>query len=81
MFFILTPIVLLHGETSRSMEKNCSFVGIGGISCGESCGFQEMCNLFDCQEDIKSQLATCHLSKSNLREWIQCVLHKNVPSY
>jgi hypothetical protein len=50
------------------MEKKCSFVGIGGISCGENRGLREICNLFDCQEDIKSQLATCHLSKSNLGE-------------
>ena len=71
MFFILASVVLLLGETSHSVEKNCSFVGVGGISCGESHGLLEICNLFDCQEDIKSQLATCHhLSKSNFIELI-----------
>jgi hypothetical protein len=53
------------------MEKSCSFVGVGGISCGESRGLQEISPiscLFDCKEDMSVQLSKCHLSKSNLRE-------------
>jgi hypothetical protein len=50
------------------MEKSCSFVGVGGISCGESRGLQEISCLFDCKEDMSGQLSNCHLSKSNLRE-------------
>jgi hypothetical protein len=50
------------------MEKSCSFVGVGGISCGESRGLQEISFLFDCKEDMSGQLSNCHLSKSNLRE-------------
>ena len=50
------------------MEKSCSFVGVSGISCGESRGLQEISFLFDCKEDMSVQLSNCHLSKSNLRE-------------
>jgi hypothetical protein len=50
------------------MEKSSSFVGVGGISCGESRGLQEISCLFDCKEDMNVQLSNCHLSKSNLRE-------------
>ena len=50
------------------MEKKCSFVGISGICCGPSRGLQDICSLHECQEDIKSQLSTCHLSKSKLSE-------------
>ena len=50
------------------MEKRCSFVGVGGISCGESSGLREISCLFDCREDTSGQLSNCHLSKSNLRE-------------
>ena len=50
------------------MEKSCSFVGVSGISCGESRGLQEISCLFDCKEDMSVQLSNCHLSKSNLRE-------------
>ena len=50
------------------MAKSCSFVGVGGISCGESRGLKEISCLFDCKEDMSVQLSNCHLSKSNLRE-------------
>ena len=50
------------------MEKSCSFVGVGGISCGASRGLREISCLFDCKEDMSGQLSNCHLSKSNLRE-------------
>ena len=50
------------------MEKRCSFVGVGGISCGASRGLREISCLFDCKEDMSGQLSNCHLSKSNLRE-------------
>ena len=50
------------------MEKSCSFVGVGGISCGESRGLVKISSLFDCDENMNSHLSSCHLSKSNLRE-------------
>jgi hypothetical protein len=50
------------------MEKSCSFVGVGGISCGASRGLREISCLFDCKEDMSGQLSNCHLSKSNSRE-------------
>jgi hypothetical protein len=50
------------------MEKSCSFVGVGGISCGTSRGLREISCLFDCKEDMSGQLSNCHLPKSNLRE-------------
>jgi hypothetical protein len=50
------------------MEKSCSFVGVGGISCGASRGLRESSCLFDCKEDMSGQLSNCHLSKSNSRE-------------
>ena len=50
------------------MEKSCSFVGVGGIACGESRGLVKISSLFDCNENLQSHLSSCHLSKSNLRE-------------
>jgi hypothetical protein len=50
------------------MEKSCSFVGVGGISCGASRGLREISCLFDCKEDMSGQLSNCHLPISNLRE-------------
>lgn len=52
-----------------NMEASCSFLGIGGVRCGESRGLQEIACLFDCKEDIKGHLSFCHLSKLNLMEY------------
>jgi hypothetical protein len=51
------------------MEVSCSFVGVGGIFCSESCGLQEIGCLRDYKEDIKNHLHSCHLSKLDLKEY------------
>ena len=50
------------------MSKNCSFVGFGRSSCGESRGVEEVVILGDCQANIESHLSSCHLSKTKLKE-------------
>ena len=49
------------------MEKNCSFIAVGGISC-ESRSVVKISNLFDYNENMQSHLSSCHLWKSNLKE-------------
>ena len=51
------------------METVCSFSGIAKIECGESRHQTEVLNLVDCCSDISTHLASCHLSKSDLKEY------------
>ena len=51
------------------MDKNCSLYGLGAICCGEDCGANNTVNLNECQQDIKVHLSSCHLSRSNLKEY------------
>ena len=51
------------------MEGICSFSGKAGISCGESRGVNKVENLLQCVGDIKTHLESCHLSKTNLKEY------------
>lgn len=51
------------------MDSVCSFSERVGISCGESRGVHRIQNLLECESDISSHLATCHLTKSNLKEY------------
>lgn len=51
------------------MDTTCSLSERVGISCGESRGVIEVQSLLDCQSDISGHLASCHLSKSDLKEY------------
>ena len=48
--------------------ENCSFIGVGGICCGENRRVKEIVTLGDCQEDIRNHLSSCHLSKAKIKE-------------
>jgi hypothetical protein len=48
--------------------KNCSFIGVGGICCGENRRVKEIVTLGDCQENIRNHLSSCHLLKAIMEE-------------
>ena len=50
------------------MAQRCSLFGIQAIPCGESRGERSIVDLVECNDDITAQLATCHLSRSGLKE-------------
>ena len=51
------------------MEGIYSFFEKAGITCGECRGVKKIDNLLECLGDIKNHLDSCHLSKSNLKEY------------
>ena len=51
------------------MAVSCSFSGIQSILCGESRGVSEIVDLVDCKDDVSAHLSSCHLSKSELKEY------------
>lgn len=51
------------------MDGKCSLSGLGGICCGENRGMTNIVNLNECQQNIQVHLSSCHISKSNLKEY------------
>lgn len=49
--------------------SKCSFFAIGGISCGDSRGRTGVVSILECDSDITTHLATCNLSRSDLKEY------------
>ena len=56
------------------MDKNCSLFGLGSICCGENRGASNLVNLNECQQDVEVHLSSCHLSRSNLKEYVLILL-------
>ena len=50
--------------------ESCYFLsGTGTVSCGKSRGTCNIIKMKECQEDIRGHLASCHLSRSNTKEY------------